>query len=127
MFRTVALVVLALSLAGCSRSHTRAQGPFGKPAKEPPPPYGAAPRPVGGQSPLDIASAGPAPKSPDEPSLVPPKTSGLVPAGGALPAPAAVESSSSAFPPFRRKPDPKRRSDALPVPTWGARAKRNQG
>ena len=107
MFRTLALVALALSLAGCSRYHTRAQGPFGKPAKEPPPPYGAAPRPVGGQSPLDIASVAPAPKSPDEPSLVPPQTSGLVPAGGTLPAPAAVDTSSSSFPPFRRRPEPK--------------------
>lgn len=114
MIRTLALVVLALSLAGCSRYHTRAQGPFGKPVKEPPPPYGAAPRPVGGQSPLDIASADSALKSPDEPSLVPPKTSGLVPAGGTLPAPAAVDTSSSAFPPFRRKSDPK--PNPLPSP-----------
>ncbi len=115
MFRTVALVALALSLAGCSRYHSRGQGPFAKPAKEPPPPYGAMPRPVGGPSPLGIASADPAPPlPPDEPSLVPPKTSGLVPAGGVLPAPAAVDTSASAFPPFRRRPEPQ--PGSLPSP-----------
>ncbi len=41
MTRSLAFCLLALLLAGCNRYHTRAQGPFGKPIKEPPPPYGA--------------------------------------------------------------------------------------
>ncbi len=121
MFRTVAFVALALSIAGCTRYHSRAQGPFAKPVKEPPPPYGASapttapPRPVGGQSPLGIASADPAtPLSPDDQLLVPPKTNGLVPAGGAIPAPAAVDPNEGAFPPFKNRPQPK--SGSMPSP-----------
>jgi hypothetical protein len=76
MIRTAALVALAVLLAGCTRYQTR--GPFGRPKKEPPPPYGsvppAAPKPVGGQSPLGMAAAEPEPpRPPDEQALIPPK------------------------------------------------------
>jgi hypothetical protein len=79
--RTFALVTLALFLVGCSQFQP-ARGPFARPAKEPPPPYGAikpavpavGPRPLNNQSPLGIASADPAPPlPPDERALIPPK------------------------------------------------------
>jgi hypothetical protein len=107
MIRTTAFLTLALLLAGCSRYHSRAQGPFDKPPKAPPPPYGAvapmtANRPIANQSPLGIASADPAPPlPPEEPSLIPPKSSGIPPA------PAAVDANASGFPPFKRRPEPK--------------------
>ena len=94
MIRTAAHVVLVftLVLAGCNRYHTRAQGPFGKPATALPPPYGSLtpPRPVGNASPLGIASAdvAPPPLSSDEPALIPSK-------GDAI-------TDARAFPPRRR-------------------------
>ncbi len=104
MIRTLALFSLLVLLAGCQRFHTRAQGPFGKPAHEPPPPYGAsAPKPVGNQSPLGIASTAPTPvPAADERSVVPPRSDSPVPAGGVLP-----EADADAFPPFRKRPEPK--------------------
>lgn len=103
MTRTVALVALAVLLAGCTRYQTR--GPFGKTRKDPPPPYGTvAPvtpqRPVGGQSPLGMASADPAPpQPPDERALIPPKPDALVPATGVVPsAPAGPAPQTGAQP-----------------------------
>jgi hypothetical protein len=102
MIRIFAFLALAVLLAGCSRYHSRAQGPFATPKKEPPPPYGAispgstANKPIANQSPLGIASTDPTtPPKTDEPSLIPPK--------------AGVDSTSddpNAFPPFKRKPQP---------------------
>jgi hypothetical protein len=106
MIRTSALLGLALLLAGCSRMHTRAQGPFERPAKAPPPPYGSvapmtANKPLANQSPLGIASAEPAPPStPDDPRLIPPKPS--------------ADASANALPPFKRRPEPQ--PGSLPSP-----------
>ena len=126
MIRTLSLLVLAALLAGCSQYRapdrgSRAQGPFGKPTKEPPPPYGSLPQtvptsarasdphPVGNLSPLDIAAAAPAPPlPPDEPSLIPSKSSApVVPASRTAPAlDADADASASALPPFRRRQPP---------------------
>jgi hypothetical protein len=112
MTRTLSFVALAVLLAGCSRYHSRAQGPFAAPKKEPPPPYGATtppPKPRSNQSPLGIASADPLPPAaPEDRSLIPPKPEGVVPAGGPLP----PDASAGAFPPFKRKPPP----EPLPSP-----------
>jgi hypothetical protein len=92
MTRTLTILLLAVLLVGCSRFQSY-QGPFSKPTKEPPPPYGAvppvaAPRPTAGQSPLGFAAADNAPAPPSgEPSLIPPDVSG--PATAAAPTPAA--------------------------------------
>jgi hypothetical protein len=86
MTRTAALVALALLVPGCVGTPSAPHGPFGRPKREPPPPYGVGPtaRPVGNQSPLGIASAEPTPPPPpDERSLIPPKPDALVPAAGA--------------------------------------------
>jgi hypothetical protein len=92
MTRILALVGLALFSAGCTRYQSAPGGPFAKPKKEPPPPYGsiAQPnlpnKPVGGQSPLGMASAEPSPPlPPDERPLIPPRPSGVLPAGGSTP------------------------------------------
>ena len=91
MIRTAALVGLAVLLAGCSRYQSRGQGPFGALKKDPPPPYGSvapnnAPKPVGGQSPLGMSAADPEPpRPPDEQSLIPPRSSALVPETGVAP------------------------------------------
>ncbi|MBN9118959.1 MAG: DUF1571 domain-containing protein [Planctomycetes bacterium] len=91
MSRTAAIVILAVLSAGCTRYQSRGQGPFGGPKKEPPPPYGSgapssSPKPVGGQSPLGMVSADPAPPPPpDERSLIPPRAAGS--AVGPVPAP----------------------------------------
>jgi hypothetical protein len=112
MTRTLSLVALAVLVAGCSRFHSRAQGPFAAQKKEPPPPYGAVappPKPPSNQSPLGIASADPVPPpAPDERPLIPSKSDGVVPAGGPLPA----DASAGAFPPLKRKPPP----EPLPSP-----------
>ncbi|MBM3979848.1 MAG: DUF1571 domain-containing protein [Planctomycetes bacterium] len=89
MFRTAALVALALSFVGCSQFQP-ARRPFAKPKKDPPPPYGspvsAVPNaPVANQSQLGIATADPAPpRSGDDPPLIPAKdvrpVSSIVPA-----------------------------------------------
>lgn len=81
MIRTAALIALACALTGCMKFQSRPQGPFAKPKKDIPPPYGSAapapPKPIGGQSPLDLPSATPIPPAaPDERSLIPPKPSG---------------------------------------------------
>ena len=116
MIRTTAFLGLALLLAGCSRVHTRAQGPFERPAKCPPPPYGAlapmtAKKPLANQSPLGIASAEPLPPlPPEEQSLIPPKPG----AEGMLPPPAAVDANANGFPPFKRRPEPQ--PGSLPSP-----------
>ena len=76
MMRTLTVVALALSLVGCSQFQP-ARGPFARPKKEPPPPYGsiAGPnKPLANQSPLGIPSADAAAlKPPDEPALSPAK------------------------------------------------------
>jgi hypothetical protein len=94
MIRTSAVLPVALLLVGCTRFQSASQGP-GKPDKDLPPPYGsrppasAPPHPVGGQSPLDIPSAGPAPPvASDNLTLIPPK--GRVQAPPADPRPAAA-------------------------------------
>lgn len=113
MTRTLSLVALAVLVAGCSRYHSRAQGPFAAPKKEPPPPYGVIPpaatkKPVANQSPLGIASADPLPPpASDERPLIPPK-GGVVPTGGPLP----PDASAGAFPPLKRRPQP----EPLPSP-----------
>ena len=120
MMRTLALLFLTVSLAGCTQERWRAQGPFGKPAKEPPPPYGSVPpaaapavaragtpHPVGGRSPLAVPSADPAPPAPVEPSLIPPKASDLAPVSSVAPEPLPDgDASAGALPPLRRKPPP---------------------
>lgn len=90
MLRTAALVALAVLLAGCTRYQTRESGPFARVKKELPPPYGAiAPRPVGGQSPLGMASADLAPPlPPDEQRLIPSRSNTVLPASGTVPQPA---------------------------------------
>jgi hypothetical protein len=123
MTRSLAFVALAVLLAGCSRYHSRAQGPFAAPKKQPPPPYGVAPpappKPVANQSPLGIASADPkAPVPPDDQPLIPPRASGVVPAGG-------VASADASAPPFKRKtpeplPSPFAKDKAPGSPTPGA-------
>lgn len=116
MMRTFAFVALVLVLTGCSRFQ-QARGPFAKPAKEPPPPYGAlgptnSPKPLNNQSPLGIASADPVPPlPPDERALIPPKPDSLVPAGGVEPTPDA----GGDRPPFLRR-RPQTPPGALPSP-----------
>jgi len=78
MIRITALVALSLLLVGCMRFQSRPQGPFAKPKKDIPPPYGAvlpdATKPLGGQSSLDMPKADPVPPlAPDERALIPPK------------------------------------------------------
>ena len=90
MTRTVALAALALFLAGCTGYRSTPGGPFAKPKKEPPLPYGAvapltpAVRPVGGQSPLGMAAAEPLPPlPPDERTIVPTRPPSVLPAAAA--------------------------------------------
>jgi hypothetical protein len=121
MMRTFALLsffTLAVLLAGCSKYHTRAQGPFAK--KEPPPPYGSvkpatavAPsqKPIANQSPLGIAAPDPLPLPPaEEPSLIPPKSRGVSPTTPDAKADAEADGS---IPPFKRKKTP---PEPLPSP-----------
>ena len=95
MIRITALIALALLLTGCTRFQSRPQGPFAKPKKDIPPPYGSilpdATKPLGGQSPLGMPKADPAPPlPPDERALIPPKPSGpAAPPAVAAPDPAA--------------------------------------
>lgn len=111
MIRSLALCSLVVLLAGCTRYHSRAQVPFAKP--EPPPPYGAN-KPVGNQSPLGMASADPArPATVDERPFVPPRASGVAPAGGVAP-PAEIDADGPLFPPFRKRPEPKLPSPLAP-------------
>lgn len=110
MTRTLALLLLVALLGGCHRYHSRAQGPFRKPAPEPPPPYGAnaPPKPLGNQSPLGIASTTPTPTpSADERFVVPPKSD------APLPNVVVPDADAEAFPPFRKRQEPK---PALPSP-----------
>ena len=105
MTRTLTLLLLVALLGGCSRYHSRAQGPFGK--SETPPPYGTPSKPVGNQSPLDITSTTPVTKSAvDERSVVPSRAD--------MPAPVSVlpEADTDGFPPLRKRPEPK----TLPSP-----------
>ncbi len=118
MIRTFVLLALAVLVAGCSRYHSRAQGPFAQ-KKDPPPPYGAvgplntSPKPIGNQSPLGIASADLTPvPPPNDPLLIPPKPNGPVPAGGIDPLP--TDANADALPPFRRRPEPQ--PGSLPSP-----------
>lgn len=93
MTRTFALLSLVTLLAGCTRYHSRAQGPFAKPVLEPP----VAAKPVTNQSPLGMSSAKPpGATDPGERSVVPPKSD--APAGAALP-----DADPEAFPPFRKR------------------------
>lgn len=94
MIRATALVVLALALTGCMKFQSRPQGPFAKPKKDIPPPYGsvppAPPKPANGQSPLDLPSAAPTPPPPpSEPALIPPKPDAPDKTAGPPPAAAA--------------------------------------
>jgi hypothetical protein len=95
MIRTAALAALALSFVGCSQFQP-ARGPFAKPKKDPPPPYGSpvsttVPNaPVANQSQLGIATADPAPpRAGDDPPLIPAKdmrtVSAIVPAAPVAP------------------------------------------
>lgn len=109
MIRTFALLALVVLLAGCSRYHSRAQGPFAAPKKEPPPPYGAispgsiANKPTANQSPLGIDSANsPSPFKSDDPAIIPPKSRAVEPATGI----ASESDDPNAFPPFKRRPQP---------------------
>jgi hypothetical protein len=122
MIRTFAVLAFAILLAGCSQIHSRAQGPFAKHRKEPPPPYGAVtPKPLANQSPLGISSADPnALPLPDEQLLIP-KANGVAPAGG-------VDDASgepNALPPLlkRRQSQPTMPKEQ-PKPTPGANAPR---
>jgi hypothetical protein len=93
MARTTALVALAVLITGCSQFPR--EGPFAKPKRDIPPPYGSVPpppsKPVGGLSPLGMSAADPAsPLSPEDHALIPPKLGPLVQAGGVPKAPAQV-------------------------------------
>lgn len=122
MTRTLALCLLAALLAGCQRYHSRAQGPFARHDKDAPPPAASAPRPVANQSPLALGAGAPAPGvNPDDRSVVPPRGSGVAPAAGVLP-PADLDD-PNAFPPLRRRPEPKPGSMPSPLaPKAGAPA-----
>jgi hypothetical protein len=118
MTRTLALGALVVLLAGCDRYHSRAQGPFGKPAKDPPPPYGAIspPKPVGNQSPLNFPS-GDVPPVPKDERPAAPQDPGLAPADGPAP-----EIDAGQFPPFRKRPEPKAPAPKTPAPNAKAAA-----
>ncbi|HEY1191445.1 MAG TPA: DUF1571 domain-containing protein [Gemmata sp.] len=110
MIRTIALCSLVVLLAGCTKYHSRAQGPFSRNERELPPPYGTTNKPVANQSPLAIGSPAPAALSgPDERAVIPPRAAGTAPAAVAPP---AELDDPNTFPPFRKRPDPK----ALPSP-----------
>lgn len=112
MIRTTILLALAVLLVGCTRQQSRTG--LSQSKKELPPPYGASPpgsippKPVSNLSPLGMASADPARMSPDEPVLIPPKARGVVPSDPTDPP------TDAAFPPFKRRPEP--RPDSLPSP-----------
>lgn len=104
--RAVAFCCLVALLAGCTKYHSRAQGPFARASdKELPPPYGygSPNKPVTNQSALAFGAPVPAtPSNSDERSVVPPRGAAPV----AVEPPAELDD-PNAFPPFRKKPEPK--------------------
>jgi hypothetical protein len=121
MHRTIALVALAVALTGCTRFGTRTNGPFSsKPRTDPM--AAIPPGPLANSSPLVLGThLQPLPPTPPGenrvvPNRVPePVALGngfLGPNGEVIPAGAPPE--DGAFPPFRRRPEP--RPEQLPSP-----------
>lgn len=108
--RVVAFCCLVALLAGCTRYHSRAQGPFARASdKELPPPYGTTNKPVTNQSALAFGAPVPvAPSNGDERSVVPSRGAAPV---ASEPPPVELDD-PNAFPPFRKKTEPK----TLPSP-----------
>ncbi len=105
MIRTLAFCSLVALLTGCTRYHSRAQGPFAK-SESPTLPGANVPKPLGNQPSLGIAAADtPRSVALDERQLVPPRTDSLAPAAGSTPS--EGDADAGAFPPFRKRPDPK--------------------
>lgn len=112
MIRTLALGTLVALLAGCTKYHSRAQGPFAHRNDKNPPPAAIPPsKPLANQPPLALGAPVPVTTSgADERPAVPPR--GSAPVAKAEP-PAELDD-PNAFPPLRKRPEPK--PGALPSP-----------
>lgn len=107
MIRAFALCTLVVLLAGCTKYHSRAQGPFARGnERDAPPSSGTATKPLTNSSPLALGVPAPVTASgADERPLVPPP--GSIPVPAAKVEPPSELDDPNAFPPLRKRPEPK--------------------